>query len=68
MVGNPEDFVYSVALSPDLTYCAFGGADKSVVVLNGHSGVQVCKIQLPGTWDDRFCPSRRAWSSVARAQ
>lgn len=47
--ATSEDFVYSVALSPDLTYCAFGGADKSVVVLNGHSGVQVCKIQLPGT-------------------
>jgi hypothetical protein len=32
---------YTVALSADLTYCAYGGTNKAVVVLDGKTGVQV---------------------------
>ena len=39
-----EDFVYAVTLSRDLTYCAYGGTAKSVVVLDGRTGVQVCRV------------------------
>ena len=42
------DFIYSVALSSDLTYCVFGGMDKAAVVLDGRTGVQVCRINVPG--------------------
>ena len=30
-----------MALSADLTYCAYGGTNKAVVVLDGKTGVQV---------------------------
>ena len=52
-----DDYVYAVALSDDLTYCAFGGTAKAVTVLNGRTGVQVCRIGLPGTvWTIAILP------------
>ena len=44
-----DDFVYAVALSPDLSYCCYGGTNKAVVVLDGRTGAQVCRLHLPGT-------------------
>lgn len=47
--AKAEDFVYCVALSADLTYCAYGGTMKAVIVLDGRTGVAAMRIDVPGT-------------------
>ena len=52
-----DDFVYTVALSADLTYCVYGGTNKAVIVLDGRTGVQVCRVNVPGTvWTIALLP------------
>jgi len=43
-----DDFVYAVAMSPDCKHVAFGGTTKSVVVLNGATGMQMLRVACPG--------------------
>ena len=35
--ASSNDFVYTVALSADLTYCIYGGTNKAVIVLDIHT-------------------------------
>ena len=43
-----EDFIYTVTLSNDLRYCCYGGMNKAAIVLDGRTGVQVCRVSQPG--------------------
>ena len=42
---SADDFVYTCALSADLQYCAFGGVQKTVVVLDGRTGRELFKVR-----------------------
>ena len=44
-----EDFIYTVALTPDLQYCAYGGTAKQVHLCDGRTGVQLMRLSAPGT-------------------
>ena len=55
-----EDFVYTVALSHDLRYCVYGGTAKTVVVLEGGTGVSLRTIQAVGTiWSVTLLPGAK---------
>ena len=42
--ASSDDFVYSVSLSANLDYCAFGGTQRALVVLNGRTGQTLFKV------------------------
>jgi WD40 repeat protein len=44
-----DDFVYTVALTSDLKYLAYGGTAKRVHVCDGLSGRELFKVSTPGT-------------------
>ena len=45
---HSNDFVYTVALSPDRSYCALGGTDKTCVLLSGYNGHVLFEIRSAG--------------------
>ena len=47
--ATSDDFVYDVALSADLRYCAFGGTGKVVELLDGRSGLPLFEVSCDGT-------------------
>lgn len=46
---NTDDFIYTVSLTADMQYCAYGGTAKRVVVVDGRTGNQLLKIGASGT-------------------
>jgi hypothetical protein len=47
--ATSADFVYSVALSPDRQYCAYGGTAAVVSVVDGHTGRPLWSVPTSGT-------------------
>ena len=43
-----DDFVYTLVLSSDLRYCAFGGTAQRVTLLEGHTGAHLYDITCEG--------------------
>eukprot|EP00966_Prymnesium_polylepis_P239583 5540831-Prymnesium_polylepis.1 len=50
-----EDFIYSVAVSSDLQFCAFGGTAMTLMVVEGRTGTYLFDIPCSGSiWSVTF--------------
>jgi len=47
--AGSDDFVYSVCVSQNIDYCAFGGTARTLVVLNGKTGTKLFSVPFAST-------------------
>ena len=63
-----DDFVYAVAVTANLQFCAYGGTAMSVVVLEGRSGQYMYEVACSGSiWSVTFLEKGKATTSTKMA-